>query len=232
MDLFLEDKKITDNKKSYQMRRVLASGLTDAQLKDPIEIYNMLEEQVDATVKINYRLHRLKFGQLNPQSGENITDYVSRLHETAARCEFGKEELSEKLIESIIKITKFNDFWKDLLAKPKNQPINDTLEKGREYEALEASQASIKNLSATTINVDTVKKMCTNCGTSYTTRECPPYRTECGYYHNKGHWKKFCWKAKSQQEKFKGKPHLYLIYQEMSHLARYRSKTKRHKSTT
>ena len=95
------------------MPRVLVSGLADAQLKDHVEICNILEEQIYATLKINYRVHSLEFEQLNPRLGDNITDYVSRLREKAARCEFGKEELSDRLIESIIRATQFDDSRKD-----------------------------------------------------------------------------------------------------------------------
>lgn len=117
MCLFLEDKEVTDEGKQATkikiaigdegMRRILASGLTPAQQRDPEEIWTLLKEQVDASVKINHRVHRLEFTHLKQKPDETITDYVSRLREKAAKCEFDKPELNERLIEMIIWSTRF-----------------------------------------------------------------------------------------------------------------------------
>ena len=61
------------------MRRILASGLTTEECKDPDQIWNFLEGQVDATVKINFRVHRLEFAHMRQKTEENITDFISRL---------------------------------------------------------------------------------------------------------------------------------------------------------
>ena len=59
------------------MRRLLASGLSDVDLKKPDTIWNLLEEQLDASVKINFRVHRLEFAHMPQKPGETITDYIS-----------------------------------------------------------------------------------------------------------------------------------------------------------
>ena len=43
------------------MRRLLASGLSQDQLKTPKEILDMFDAQLYASLKINFRVHRLEF---------------------------------------------------------------------------------------------------------------------------------------------------------------------------
>ena len=43
------------------IRRILASGLSPEQQKDPKQIWQLLEEQLHAAADISYRVHRLEF---------------------------------------------------------------------------------------------------------------------------------------------------------------------------
>ena len=217
MTLFLEDQEITDTAKQSTkikialgdegIRRVLNSGLSDNEQKDPGKLWSLIEEQVDATVKINFRVHRLEFSNFRQKTDENINDYVSRLREKAAKCEFEAGELNERLIESIILSTPFEDFRKDLLTKPKEHPIKDVIEKGREHEAVLASQASLNMMKGTqptsVYAVYKNKQLCKNCGLHHAPRSCPAYRDECGACGYLGHWKKLCrGTARSGRERF------------------------------
>ena len=140
MTLFLDDNEITDDaKKSTKiklglgdegMRRVLASGLTEDQQKDPKEIWNLLESQVDASVKINFHVHRLELSNLRQRQGESITEYATRIRDKAIKCSFNKDELNKRLIEMIILSTPFEEFRKELLTKPKGFEIKTVLERG------------------------------------------------------------------------------------------------------
>ena len=98
-------------------------GLTDEDRKKPEKIWTLLEEQLDASTHINYIVHRLGLSNMLQKSGESITEYVSRLRQKAAKCEFMPknlqgDELSERLIEMIIISIPFEEFRKEL-AKPK-----------------------------------------------------------------------------------------------------------------
>jgi hypothetical protein len=156
MNLFLEDNKITDPGKQATkikiaigdegMHRLLSSGLSEADQKDPEKIWNLFENQVDATIKINFRIHRLEFAQLKQKSNENVGNFVSRLRQKAVKCEFSADELNDNLIKMLILSTPNNDFRKDLLSKPKDYKITDAIETGKEYEAIDASRISLKNL--------------------------------------------------------------------------------------
>lgn len=214
MELFLLDHEVTDATKQAikiriaigdeGMRRVLASGLSGDEQKVPDNIWTLLEGQVDASVKINFRVHRLEFGQIRQKSGETISDFVSRLREKATRCEFIAAELNERLIEMIILSTPIDDFRKELLTKPKAHPMTQVLEKGREFEAVIAAQTSLRGMSMSKpnppTNVDAIMKsgnqasprQCPNCGTKHAFKSCPAYQATCSYCKNKGHWVKCC----------------------------------------
>ena len=130
MSLYLEDRDITDAAKQAMqiklaigdegMRRLLASGLSDADQKKPTAIWTLLESQLDATVKINFRVHRLEFANLRQKPTEPTADFVSRLREKASKCEFEEAELNERLIEMLILSTPFEDFRKELLTKQRD----------------------------------------------------------------------------------------------------------------
>ena len=99
----------------------------------------------------------------------------------------------------VILSTPFDALCKELLAKPKGHPITDVLNKGREYEAIQASQASLKTLgAAATTNIDAVYKgrPCSNCGLHHARSKCPASEAVCGGCGNIGHWKKMCRKTK------------------------------------
>ena len=71
------------------------------------------------------------------------------------------DELSERLIETIIISTRFKEFRKEFLAKPKGHPVTSLPEPGHEYEALQASEASLKNMhpaTASPSSVNAIKK--------------------------------------------------------------------------
>ena len=130
MELYMEDKEVTEAaKKATKIKiavgdegihRLLASGLTDTDIKAPNNIWKLLEDQLDASVKINYCVHRLDFSHMWEKPKEAIFDYITWLRKKADKCEFGKAELNECLIEMIILSTPFNDFRKELFAKPKD----------------------------------------------------------------------------------------------------------------
>ena len=105
------------------MHCLLASGLTDTDIKVPNNIWTLLEDQLDASVKINHCVRNLEFSHMQQKPEEAISDYITWLREQADKCEFGKAELNECLIEMIILSTPFNDFCTELLAKPKGLAI-------------------------------------------------------------------------------------------------------------
>ena len=220
IELYFEDQGITEAPKQATkikiaigdegMRRILSSGLSDADKKLPGKIFSLLENQLDASVKINFRVHRLEFGQIRQNADENITDFVSRLREKAIKCDFEEDELNQRLLESLIISTPFEDFRKELLGKSKDYKIKAAIEKGREYEAILASQESIKMLYKSNIDVlkkstnKTFDRQCGNCNLRHPYRECPAFLDECHNCKRKGHWSKCC-RSKKVPEVIKNK---------------------------
>ena len=85
IELYFEDQEIPQEKQSTKlqiavgdegMRRILSSGLTAEERKTAKNIFTLLESQLDATVKISFRVHRLEFQNLR-QRAESITDFIS-----------------------------------------------------------------------------------------------------------------------------------------------------------
>ena len=70
------------------MRRLLASGLSDNELKDPKVIFDSWN------LKIHFRVHRLVYSHLMQNTNEPITTSVSRLREKASKCKFEVSELN------------------------------------------------------------------------------------------------------------------------------------------
>ncbi len=112
---------------------ILASRLSAAAQKKPAELWKLLKSQLDAAVKITFRVHRLEFASMRQQTSESITDFISRLREKANNCSITVEELNEGLIEMTILSTPFEDFKKELLVKEKGYDIKTVKERGREY---------------------------------------------------------------------------------------------------
>lgn len=210
MNLFLEDTEVADKAKQAikikialgdeGMRRVLASGLTDAEVKDPKKIYDLIERQLDASIEINFRVHRLEFSRMHQGPTENTTDFVSRLREKAAKCKLPIEELSERIIEQVILSTPHVDLRKALLTTDEGFAVSDVIKMARQHEAILASQASLQNLNIGTtepMNVDAIYKgagrsKCRNCGRTHNPKQCPAYRDTCDSCGRNGHWKAFC----------------------------------------
>ena len=229
MCLFLEDQEVTEAGKQATkikialgdegMRRILASGLSAQEQCIPTRIWDLIESEVDATVKINFRVHRLEFANMKQKPGETISHFLSRLREKANKCEFENAELNERLIEMIILCTPFEDFRKELLTKAKGHAVGAVLERGREYEAVAASTASLRSMNIqnteaanpnTNHHIDAIRKssngpfanapqtgqpLCRNCGLKHNPRACPAYRDTCSACKAKGHWRKMCRKT-------------------------------------
>ena len=114
---------------------------------------------------------------MNPN--EQIMDYISRLILTWWKCEFSDSERNEPLVEMIIVYTPYGDFRKELLVKEKRFDIIKVAERGREYEAILASQKSLSNLKPHIHNqqISTIKKSkcCRNCRNHQSKLRLPNY---------------------------------------------------------
>jgi hypothetical protein len=90
------------------LRRLNASGLSDAQLKKPTDIWNFLERNLQ--VSVNFRIQRLLLMQMRQRGDETLDDFVTRARTHALKCEFTDDELKERIIEIVIAGTAIDDY--------------------------------------------------------------------------------------------------------------------------
>ena len=231
LEVFFIDREIVDDEKKANklqlaignegMRRILASGLSDNDRKDPAKIWTMLENQIDASVKVNFRVHRLEFAYIRQKPEEPFCEFINRLRTKAQKCEFEATENSERIIEMITLNTQYEELRKEILSKPKGADLKDILDRALEFEAIHSSQNVIKKMNGPQ-NVDAIRhatqtrKPCGNCARFHQPRSCPAFVDTCSACGTKGHWSKCCRKTKTQSQnrstsqtrkgKWKGKP--------------------------
>ena len=167
--LYLEDNDIIDAGKQATkikiavgdegMRRLLASGLSEGDLKSPARLWEFFESQLDIASKINFRVHRLDFSQVRQGPEEATRMYVSRLREQAKHCQYEKAELNERMIEQLILSTPILEFRTELLKKDKGYSVTNAIELGSQFEAVRASSAQLMALNSdkSSLNVDAMK---------------------------------------------------------------------------
>ena len=234
INLYFEDANITEDKKKAikikiasgdeGMRRIMNSGMTTTEQDIPERIWELLESEVDAAVKVSFRVHRLEFNNIRQNPDETTQQFISRLREKAHKCNFNQEELSERIIEMVILSTPHEDLRKTLLTTEKGFKVSDLIEKAREYEAILASKDM---LQAININkqekenqtVDAIRKKsnnfgygttkrrkCFNCGLNHPPRSCPAFKDKCHNCGKPGHWAKLC-RSRIPEEGRKMKQH-------------------------
>lgn len=212
MTLYIEDEEITEEAKQARkicrgvgdegLRRLNASALSDADKKKPAKLWEFFEGQLK--LNVNFRIHRLQLMQFRQRSGESLDDFVTRARTLALKCEFGDDELQERVIELIIASTPYEGFRNLLYSKAKGTKLADVLSEGRKYEAIYAGNHRLTQLGLSTEAIQTVtrsRRACPNCDTQHKPRECPAYYDDCSACGIKGHWAKCCRKTKHKSER-------------------------------
>ncbi len=209
--LSCEDEEIVDDAKialkikrglgNEGLRRLNASGLSQADLSNPAIIWDYFEKQLK--LQVNFRVYRLELMQYRQNSSESIDEFVTRCKTLALKCEFEDAELQERILELLIASTPFEAFQHELLKQPKGHSLTAALEEGRRYEAISAGHRQVKGLQTqATTDVHSVRHknhVCQNCGLQHKPRSCPAFKDDCDACGKKGHWAKMC--RKSKQEK-------------------------------
>ncbi|XP_030831434.1 uncharacterized protein LOC115920236 [Strongylocentrotus purpuratus] len=214
MELVLADQEITETKKkaikikiavgNEGLRRINASGLSEADQEKPQELWKLFEKQIK--VNINFRVHRLELMRYRQRQDESIDAFVTRCRDKANTCDFEESELAERIMEVVITSTPSLEFQKFLLDQPKGYQIDAILVEGRKYEAVAASRKCLETLEPAKESIDSFKrnqgrKTCGNCGRIHKPRQCPAYHDVCRACDTKGHWAKFCRKAKNDRSR-------------------------------
>ena len=96
MQLTLLDQGVTDKAKSAVkikiavgnsgLKKINNSGLSEADQKDPENLWKIFEDQLK--VHVNFRVHRLELMKYKQSEKETIDDFVNRCHEKGQSCDF------------------------------------------------------------------------------------------------------------------------------------------------
>lgn len=176
------------------LRRLHASALSDGDKRKPDKLWEFFEGQLKTSV--NFRVHRLQLMECRQKPDESLDTFITRARTMALKCEFEDKEIEDRLIEIMIASTPIEDFQKDLLGKPKGYKLQDAIAEGRRYEAIIAGRQQISKMKTEHVqdasNVDVIKRMCGNCGTSHARAQCPAFKATCHYCQKKGHWQRMC----------------------------------------
>ena len=118
MSYYCEDEDITDPGKialkilrgigNEGLKRLNASGMSDADKKKPDKIWELFESQLKTN--LNFRVHRLHLMDYRQRSEESVDDFVTRARTQALKCEFEESELEERIIELTIASTPIEAF--------------------------------------------------------------------------------------------------------------------------
>ena len=196
MSYYCEDEDITDPGKialkilrgigNEGLKRLNASGMSDADKKRPDKIWELFESQLKTN--LNFRVHRLHLMDYRQRSEESVDDFVTRARTQALKCEFEESELEERIIELMIASTPIEAFQRELLGKAKGYKLTDGLAEGRRFEAILAGRQEIQKRTSTPLNnVDQAGQACGNCGRAHPPRACPAYKDTCKFCGKIGH---------------------------------------------
>ena len=138
MSYYCEDEDITDPGKialkilrgigNEGLKRLNASGMSDADKKRPDKIWELFESQLKTN--LNFSVHRLHL-DYRQRSEESLDDFVTRARTQALKREFEESELEEKIIGLMIASTPIEVFQRELLGKAKGYKLTDALAEGR-----------------------------------------------------------------------------------------------------
>ena len=129
------------------LKRLNASGMSDADKKRPDKIWELFESQLKTN--LNFRVHRLHLMDYRQRSEESVDDFVTRARTQALKCEFEESELEERITELMIASTPIEAFQRELLGKAKGYKLTDALAEGRRFEAILAGRHEIQKRTST-----------------------------------------------------------------------------------
>ena len=80
------------------LKRLNASGMSDADKKRPDKIWELFESQLK--MNLNFRVHRLHLMDYRQRNEESVDDFVTRARTQALKYEFEESELKERSLNS------------------------------------------------------------------------------------------------------------------------------------
>ena len=218
INLYFKIKKTPEKEQAWQIvlntgdegiRRFNCWGLTEEEAEKPKTIFERFEEQLEP--EENFRVCRLKLSKFRQLEKETVDDFVNRCRLMANKCDFGKTEFDDRLIELIIAGTPIPDLQRKLLEQPKGYTLKQAVTEARKFEAADAHANQIKEMNSLPTPVatsetqvaamsqsrptsSTAQSSCKNCGRHhvYGRDNCPAKDSVCDSCGKVGHWAHLC----------------------------------------
>ena len=174
--------------------------------KKPAIIFERFENQLEP--KTSHRIHRYTLQGMRQEQGEPVDDFISRLKNLAAKCQFrNNTEVEDKVLDQLIWGSKNPDVQKSLVGQDKSLTLAGAIEIARSHEATSKHMKTLAGSSEShqeDRNVDAIQKeqereSCNNCGKQHPRNKCPAYGTLCRKCGKANHWQSLCQSSKRKQ---------------------------------
>ena len=175
--------------------------------KDYPTTLKVLDDYFIPKAKVPFERHL--FRQITQSSEETVDQFVCRLRQRAASCDFGERE-DEYIRDQLIDKCYSAKLRRKFLEKDGSVTLHDLLKTARAQEAVDLQMVSmggnansehVNNVTDTGLNRNVDRRSCFNCGRDdhfARDRRCPARGRKCDQCGEKGHFKVKCRRGTSQ----------------------------------
>ena len=174
--------------------------------KKPAIIFERFENQLEP--KTSHGIHRYTLQGMRQEQSEPVDDFISRLKNLAAKCQFrDSTEVEDRVLDQLIWGSKNPDVQKSLIGRDKSLTLAGAIEIARSHEATSkhmktlagSSESHQEDRSVDAIHKEQERESCNNCGKQHPRNKCPAYGTLCRKCGKANHWQSVCRSSKRKQ---------------------------------
>ena len=174
--------------------------------KKPGVVLKRFENQLEP--KISHLIHRYTLQGMRQEQGEPVDDFISRLKNLAAKCQFRDDaEVKDRVLDQLICGSRNPNVQKSLISRDKSLTLAATVETARSHEATSKhmktlagrSESHQEDRSINAIHKEQEREFCNNCGKQHLRNKCPAYGTSCRKCSKANHWQSVCRSSKRKQ---------------------------------
>lgn len=174
--------------------------------KKPAIIFERFENQLEP--KTSHRIHRYTLQGMRQEQGEPVDDFISRLKNLAAKCQFrDNAEVEDRVLDQLIWGSRNPDVQKSLISRDKSLTLVAAIETARSHEGKSkhmktlagSSESHQEGRSIDAIYKEQERESCNNCGKQHPRNKCPAYGTLCRKCGKANHWQSVCRSSKRKQ---------------------------------
>ena len=174
--------------------------------KKPDVIFKRFENQLEP--KTSHRIHRYTLQGIRQEQGEPVDDFISRLKNLAAKCQFrDNAEIEDRVLDQLIWGSRHRDVQRSLISRDKSLTLEAAIEIARSHEAISKHMKTLAGSSRNfqedriinAIRREQEREFCNNCGKQHPRNKCPAYGTSCQKCGKANHWQSVCRSGKRKQ---------------------------------